>query len=399
MKIRRFIGALLAFLTAAGTASAAGLTNWAFWSWSDHAEVHTWSQSVRIVTNFYRFQIITPGFDPSNTCPKAGSTIHIPVTILNVGGDPITSFSFLPGMPSGWVSNWSVTQDAGCPKVYEPGDAVPFAFAPLGPGESAYCWINITTRTGLAPGSYSYSLTNKSGDWTLTEIITNSLNIYLQNITVCSAFDGGHVIRDFDGTGILGDRDVSVDLRISSPLTQAWIYYDVGADPTGNVPDGSLTNNRRAVIKRTGAVWRAVIPADDPEIMAGIPVRFIVVIDGRKYEFAPGIPFTYGVVNYAAQPDEQEGPLILTSNAGDFTAVPVKILYSLSSPGHVNLTVFNLRGEIVRILRNERLEAEPQADSWDGRNDSGHEVSEGLYFISIHAPGLNAMRKVLFVKR
>jgi hypothetical protein len=390
---------VMTLYVSAGILSAAGLTNRADWSWNDQSGLRLWTDSTQTVTNMYKFQILTPGFDPSNRYPIAGETIHIPFTIQNIGGEPMSVFDVMAGFSGSWFSNWSLSLNLGNPAVFEPGDTAPYAFVPLAPGDPLYLWVNITFATGLAPGTYSFVLTNQSGDWPYTEIITNHMDVYLQNVTVLSAYDGGHVIRSFDGTGFLGDRDVTVAVRLGAPASDVRIYYDVGKDPTGLPPDGSLTNNRQVPFAKVGGVWRAVIPSSDPEIVEGNQVRFIVVVDGRVFKDISGGPFAYGVDHYAPQPAEQDGPLILTSNAGDFTTEPVRFLYDLPTAGHVNITVFNLRGELIRLVRNERLDEGQQADLWDGRNDAGREVSQGLYFVSFHAPGLKTVRKVLFVKR
>lgn len=377
---------------------AAGLTNRAIWSWSDLTASRWWTNTTAVVTNLYRFQLFTPGYDPSNRYPLPGETVRIPMTLMNVGGETMSNFDLVPYLPSEWVAAWSVTVDGGVPKVFEPGDTNAFVFSPLLPGQESYLWLNITIRTGIPAGSYVYRLTNRSGDWPYQEVLTNVLAVFLQNVTVLSAHDGGHTIRVFDGTRFLGDRNVAVDIRTLAPASSLWLYYDVGKDPTGRPPDGTLTNNRRVPFTDRGGFWRAVIPADDPEIVEGVQVRFVVVVDGKVFGWAPGVPYAYGVKRYHPQPSEQEGPLILTSNVGDFTVVPVRVLWSMPSAGHVNITVYNLRGEVVRRLVNGRLEAGEHAVAWDGRNDAGREVAEGLYFVAVNAPGLRAVRKTLFVK-
>lgn len=56
------------------------------------------------------------------------------------------------------------------------------------------------------------------------------------------------------------------------------------------------------------------------------------------------------------------------------------ICYSLASAGHVTINVYNAKGEKVRTLVNQAMDAGSHTVMWDGANDDGITVGSGVYF-------------------
>ncbi|MEE9270417.1 MAG: T9SS type A sorting domain-containing protein, partial [Candidatus Krumholzibacteria bacterium] len=75
------------------------------------------------------------------------------------------------------------------------------------------------------------------------------------------------------------------------------------------------------------------------------------------------------------------------------------IRYSIKDNGRVNLRVYNVAGQLVRILVND-VQA-PRADgfavTWDGRNEAGTAVSSGVYFYKLVTPGFVRTRKMVLL--
>ncbi len=69
------------------------------------------------------------------------------------------------------------------------------------------------------------------------------------------------------------------------------------------------------------------------------------------------------------------------------------IAFTLPQRGHVQLTVVDLGGRMVRTLESGSLEAGAHLTSWDGRDVSGALASPGLYFVRLQTPaGTKAVR-------
>ena len=75
-----------------------------------------------------------------------------------------------------------------------------------------------------------------------------------------------------------------------------------------------------------------------------------------------------------------------------------RIHYSLSAPSDVNLAIYNLLGEKVKTLVNERQSAGLKEVAWNGRNNTGSTVDSGIYFYTLTVGNQSQTRKMLLVK-
>jgi len=74
------------------------------------------------------------------------------------------------------------------------------------------------------------------------------------------------------------------------------------------------------------------------------------------------------------------------------------IMFNLDAASHINVRIFNLMGEEVRILQNNSLEAGFHSVTWNARNNFGKEVPSGMYFYSIESNGKILSGKMLLLK-
>ena len=79
------------------------------------------------------------------------------------------------------------------------------------------------------------------------------------------------------------------------------------------------------------------------------------------------------------------------------------IPYQLAKPADVTLTIYDIRGRIVRTLRLGHQPAgfyqnRSKAAYWDGRNYLGEKVATGVYFYTLKAGDYTATRKLLIRK-
>lgn len=72
--------------------------------------------------------------------------------------------------------------------------------------------------------------------------------------------------------------------------------------------------------------------------------------------------------------------------------------YQLAEAGYVRMAVYNVLGQEVRVLVNERMEAGSFTATWDGRDDLGRRVASGVYLYRIQAGGFTAVRRMLLLK-
>jgi hypothetical protein len=72
--------------------------------------------------------------------------------------------------------------------------------------------------------------------------------------------------------------------------------------------------------------------------------------------------------------------------------------YILPKESQVRITIYNLLGQKVRDLLDQRVSAGHQKISWDGRNDRGEAVSSGIYFYRMQAGEFVQTKRMVLLK-
>ena len=72
--------------------------------------------------------------------------------------------------------------------------------------------------------------------------------------------------------------------------------------------------------------------------------------------------------------------------------------YQLPEAGRVRLAIYNLLGQEVRVLVDERMEAGSFGATWDGTDALGRRVASGVYLYRIQVGDFSAFRRMLLLK-
>ena len=75
-----------------------------------------------------------------------------------------------------------------------------------------------------------------------------------------------------------------------------------------------------------------------------------------------------------------------------------QIDFTIPATGRVQLRIYSVKGNLVRTLTDEYMDAGPQSVRWDGCDDSGKSVASGVYFYSLAAPGVKESRKMILLR-
>jgi hypothetical protein len=75
-----------------------------------------------------------------------------------------------------------------------------------------------------------------------------------------------------------------------------------------------------------------------------------------------------------------------------------QLRFELGSRGPALLAVHDAAGRRVRVLASGIQEAGPGRLLWDGRDDAGHPLASGVYFIRLRVPGAEVSQKVNLVR-
>jgi hypothetical protein len=74
------------------------------------------------------------------------------------------------------------------------------------------------------------------------------------------------------------------------------------------------------------------------------------------------------------------------------------IEYTVPQRSTVGLSIYNIKGQLVRILQNKEVAAGKYAVKWDGLNANGNKVSSGIYFYKITSDEFTDTKKLFKLK-
>ena len=75
-----------------------------------------------------------------------------------------------------------------------------------------------------------------------------------------------------------------------------------------------------------------------------------------------------------------------------------QIAFDLPTKSLVTLTVYNVLGQRVITLVNEKLAAGKYVADWNGRSSGGNEVASGIYFYRLHSEQFTQTKKMVLLK-
>ncbi|MEE4312476.1 MAG: choice-of-anchor D domain-containing protein [candidate division KSB1 bacterium] len=74
------------------------------------------------------------------------------------------------------------------------------------------------------------------------------------------------------------------------------------------------------------------------------------------------------------------------------------IEFTISRRTPVEIHIFNVLGQRVRVLMDDMMRAGRHRIVWDGLSDDGHMMTTGLYFIRLRAEGKHSVKKMMLVR-
>ncbi len=102
----------------------------------------------------------------------------------------------------------------------------------------------------------------------------------------------------------------------------------------------------------------------------------------------------------AVDNDEDEIPrpeFALTNYPNPFNP-QTTISYSIQEDNHVNLQVYNIKGQLVRTLVNQMEQKGNHSVVWTGKDDQGKSVSSGVYLYRLSSGTTNLTKKMLLLQ-
>lgn len=99
-----------------------------------------------------------------------------------------------------------------------------------------------------------------------------------------------------------------------------------------------------------------------------------------------------------ASVDQNSNPLNNYYLFQNFPNPSTTINYSVPGASNVNITVYDINGQVVKNLLSEFKNSGNYSLNWDGNNDSGSKVSSGTYFYQIQIGDFVQTKKMILLK-
>ena len=71
---------------------------------------------------------------------------------------------------------------------------------------------------------------------------------------------------------------------------------------------------------------------------------------------------------------------------------------SIARDSHVNLSIYNVNGQLVRTLVDEFEAQDRYSVEWDGRDNAGKAVASGVYFYRIRTEHFSGAKKLILLR-
>jgi subtilisin family serine protease len=181
--------------------------------------------------------------------------------------------------------------------------------------------------------------------------------------------------------------------EIDELLFAMFFLYD-GVNPY-MYSDG--TSMASPVVAGTAALVRSRFPAMTPA-----EVRQHLIDTGDVVAFDQPVGVKLNAEQAVQGPTSSPPSVSLGLHGFDASPNPfnpsVTISFSMGAPGWVELAIYNLRGERVRVLMNEARGEGFHESMWNGRDEAGRTVSSGVYLARVESLGASETQKLVLVR-
>ncbi len=174
--------------------------------------------------------------------------------------------------------------------------------------------------------------------------------------------------------------------------------YKIAVDKKGNK---WLTNGHNGVVKYDDSNWKHYHYSNSP--IPDNEIKYIAIDpDNRKW-----IATTTGIATYLDElvqiKDNDQNlvnleSMLLYQNYPNPFNPSTEIKLFIPKPSYVRLEIFNIIGQRIKILVNEKLPRGNYAVSWNGRDEFGNLISTGVYLYKISSDDLFITKKMIIIR-
>ena len=219
--------------------------------------------------------------------------------------------------------------------------------------------------------------------------------------TVHVNFSPDDVAADVNGDGVVDESDLVIVTANLGTTNATHAQGDVNGDGEVNLSDV------RAVLE---ALEGAAAPTANSREMSTFTIETLQEwIDRAKQlnisdaDFQKGIAVLEELLKTLIETEKVPAQTALLANYPNPFNPETWIPYQLAKPADVTLTIYDIKGHVVRALdlghqRAGIYQRRARAAHWDGKNTQGEPVASGVYFYTLTAGNFTATRKMLIRK-
>jgi len=125
------------------------------------------------------------------------------------------------------------------------------------------------------------------------------------------------------------------------------------------------------------------------------------VQSGSVLAFEQGIPPSKnGFRHVVLKTDDENTPPIfkLFANYPNPFNPSTTLRFSIPSDGKVQISIYNIKGQKVRDLLKQDMQAGMHTITWEGKDNNNRPVGSGIYFYRLEHGGKTTVRKMALVK-
>jgi hypothetical protein len=221
------------------------------------------------------------------------------------------------------------------------------------------------------------------------------------------AWPNGDIISNGDGTGYFeitaanGFKEIALVLEDSDNIALVELrdeFDDLIADVNGGGTLSGSEGSGYTTLTYTGpepgpTSVRVVVRQLEP----GTSQFMFRVLDRCKYTLQVDPVIDLGATTNV-ETSTSATDFALSANSPNPFSARTTISFTLETPEHVTLRVYDVLGRSVATLVDARLEAGTHEAVWNGRRNDGSSVASGVYFYRIEAGAFRAARQMTVVK-
>lgn len=275
---------------------------------------------------------------------------------------------------------------------------------------------------GGATSCWSVILTVDTADWSISK--ETAVDIGGNHEPVLSKVDATHYLCSYVNIGFGGSSIILTVDGSDWSITAGTPYEFCEADVSGI--DMTLVNDNHfiCVYSNNDTGWSGVLNVDDTwNVGFGDPFEFFEEEGGCSYSVMKINEANYictyvyewetmkdeGCSGYSVILSVEIPPVSIDGNTEQNKAISydnfpnpfyqnTNISFSINQTSDVIIDIYNLKGQIIKILENDLLSVGDYVYTWDGTDKLNNSVTPGVYFYRIVTDDISSVHRMIMIK-